>query len=400
MNETGEKRVHGVSVFTGRELEISIEGGTISRVAELTPSGDAELPFVSPGFFDIQVNGYHGSDYSLDDLSDEHLDSIRRSLAASGTTQHIPTIVTSPRKRLLRNLEVMARACESNSDLASAVPGIHIEGPFISSEDGPRGAHDASYVRDPDYSEFAEWQAASENRICIVTLAPERKGAIAFIERLSSEGVRVAIGHTAATPQQIRRAVQAGASLSTHLGNGSHARIPRLDNYIWEQLAADELRASIIGDGYHLPPAALKVFSRAKGLSRLILVSDAALLGGYDPGVYKWGNIDVEVFPDGHLGLPGTSMLAGAAHLLDWSIAHFHRYTGVPLGEAIRLCTENPARYLGLTSVTSALRVGEPANLTLFRYSGAEDRLQILETIVGGSVVFAAPAPTITESKR
>ncbi len=391
MNETGGTSVRGVSVFTGRELEISIDDETISSVSECAPSGDPELPYVSPGFFDIQVNGYHGSDYSLDDLSDEHLDSIRRYLAASGTTQHIPTIVTSPQKRLLRNLEVMARAYESDTELANAVAGIHIEGPYVSSEDGPRGAHDPSYVRDPDYSEFAEWQAASGNRIRIVTLAPERDGAIQFIERLRGEGIRVAIGHTAAAPEEIRRAVEAGASLSTHLGNGSHALIPRLQNYIWEQLAADELWAGIISDGYHLPPAVLKAFLRAKGLSRLILVSDAALLGGYEPGVYKWGKIDVEVFPDGHLGLPGTTMLAGAAHLLDWSIAHFHRYTGVPLGEAIRLCTGNPARFLGATSVTSTLRAGEPANLTLFRYSGVENRLRILKTIAGGSVVYAAP---------
>lgn len=391
MNESGKTSLRGVSVFSGSELEISIDGGTISDVTELTSSSDSELPYISPGFFDIQVNGYHGSDYSLDDLAGEHLRSIRDSLAAAGTTQHMATIVTSPQKRLLRNLEVMARAYESDSTLANAVAGIHIEGPYVSSEDGPRGAHDASYVRDPDYNEFAEWQAASGNRIRIVTLAPERKGAIEFIERLRSEGVRVAIGHTAATPEEIRQAVQAGASLSTHLGNGSHARISRLRNYVWEQLAADELSASIISDGYHLPPSVLKVFSRAKGLSRLILISDAALLGGYEPGVYKWGNIDVEVFPDGHLGLPGTTMLAGAAHLLDWSIAHFHQYTGVPLGEAIRLCTENPARFLGVTSVTSALKAGEPANLTLFRYSGVGNRLRILKTITGGSVVYAAP---------
>lgn len=403
MKQPENRTMRGVSVFSGRVIEIEIKDARIHAVHELDDAAGsradsyggpasgtgAPLPFISPGFFDIQVNGFHGSDYSLDEFSEQDMRSIHRHLVASGTTQHIPTIVTSPQERFLRNLSIISDVVERDPVLREAIPGIHIEGPYLSGEDGPRGAHDSAYIRDPDYSEFQEWQAAAGNRIVMVTLAPERSGAIPFIERLAADGVCVAIGHTGADPDTIRKAVAAGARVSTHLGNGSHAVVPRLKNYVWEQLAQDGLYAGIICDGFHLPPAVVKVFQRAKGLSRLILVSDVALLGGKEPGVYKWGNIDVEVFPDGHLGLPGTTMLAGAAHLLDWDIAHFHRYTGIPLGEVIRLCTTNPALLLGLGErITTEFQVGAPANLVEFIYSGVEDRLRVHRTVAGGREVF------------
>jgi N-acetylglucosamine-6-phosphate deacetylase len=171
--------------------------------------------------------------------------------------------------------------------------------------------------------------------------------------------------------------------------------VPRLRNYIWEQLAADELSAGLISDGFHVPEPVLKVFSRAKGLERLILVSDAALLGGYPPGIYTWGNLKVEVFPDGHIGLPGTTYLAGAAHLLDWDIPVFMRASGASLGETIRLCTENPARILGLPSEVSGfggglglgLAQGSLANLVLFRHQPGSPRLEIETCLVNGEVI-------------
>ncbi len=200
----------------------------------------------------------------------------------------------------------------------------------------------------------------------------------------------VAIGHTAASAEEIERAVDAGARLSTHLGNGSHAMIPRLKNYIWEQLAEDKLTAGIITDGFHLPPSVVKVFARVKGLDRLILVSDIALLGGLKPGIYKWDALDVEVFPDGHLGQPGTTYLAGAGHLLNWDIAHFIRFTGHKLAETIRLCTVNPARFLKLGSLYGRLERGAPANLVLFEYEEGDDRLNIIKTVRYGQVVFSS----------
>jgi N-acetylglucosamine-6-phosphate deacetylase len=380
-------KIQGVSVFTNRPVAIEWEGQTIRDVAEIE-SGD-RLPYLAPGFLDMQVNGYNGSDYSLEEFTPDHLVNIIDSMARSGTTQHVPTIVSCPQRRILRNLAVIASEIERSLEIRGAIAGIHIEGPFISSEDGPRGAHDPGYVRDPRFEDFQEWQDAAGGRISIVTVGPERKGALDFIRKVKEAGVTVAIGHTGAEPEQISRAVEAGATVSTHLGNGSYTHVPRLKNYIWEQLAADELTAGIISDGFHLPASVVKVFTRAKGLDRLVLVSDVALLGGFSPGVYKWGNLDVEVSEDGHLGLPGTTILAGAAHLLDWDLAHYMQFTGLGLAEAIPLCSINPARVLGLSSSYGRLEKGAPANLVTFHWQPGDERLRIERTIQQGRQVYA-----------
>ena len=380
-------KVRGITVFNEKPIEVEIKEGFIKNINSL-PGSEQNLPYISPGFFDIQVNGYKGSDYSLDDFSEEHLRNIITNLATSGTTQHIPTIISSPHERILKNLEIILKAINTSPDIKEAIPGIHIEGPFISSEEGPRGCHDPSFIRDPDFEEFMQWQEAAEGRIVMVTIAPERKGSIDFIRKVTHTGVKIAIGHTGATPEIIREAIEAGAQFSAHLGNGSYLILPKVHNYILEQLAADELFAGIICDGFHLPASVVKVFARAKGLERLILTSDVALAGGLNPDIYKWGNMEVEVFKDGHLGLAGTGVLAGAGHLLDWDIAHFIRFTGNDLANTIPFCTINPAKVIEMPHNYGKLEAGAPANLTLFHYQTGDDSLQIVRTLCKGSVIF------------
>lgn len=380
-------KVSGISVFDVQPIEVEIKGGFIENIILLPESGQ-NLPYISPGFFDLQVNGYKGDDYSLKDFSEEHLRNIITNLATSGTTQHIPTIVSSPQERILQNLKIISKAINTSPDIKEAIPGIHLEGPFISSKEGPRGCHDPKFIRNPDFEEFRQWQEAAEGRIVMVTIAPEREGSIDFIKKVVRADVKVAIGHTGATPHTIRKAIEAGAQYSTHLGNGSYLILPKLKNHIWEQLAADELFAGIICDGFHLPDSVVRVFSRAKGLDRIILVSDVALLGGLEPGIYKWGNIDVEVFKDRHLGLSGTNVLAGAGHLLDWDIAHFIKFTGNDLANTIPLCTSNPSKVIEMTEGYGRLKVGAPANLALFYYHSGDDKLQIIRTIRMGKIIF------------
>jgi N-acetylglucosamine-6-phosphate deacetylase len=372
----------GVSVFTGKPVEVRVEKGTIQEVREI-PAAEG-LPYLSPGIFDIQINWYQGVDYSDEQLSPEKVQEICRALAKRGITRHCPTIITNPRERILQNLRTLRTAYNLYPAVRASVVGIHLEGPFLSDEDGPRGAHDKLYVRDPDIGEFEAWQEAAEGLVKIVTLAPERRGALELIEHLNKSKVIAAIGHTGASPEVIREAVQAGARLSTHLGNGSHAQIPRLKNYIWEQLAADELYASIICDGFHLPPAMMKVISRAKGLERLILVSDVAFLSGLTPGYYKWGNLDVELHPDGRITQRNSPFFAGAGHLLDRGIAQFVKYTGNSLSRAIMACTLNPARLIGLPEKLFTLQVGSPAHLLLFTHSSQADSITIQSVQVEG----------------
>ena len=380
-------RVRGISVFNEKPIEIEIKEGFIENI-DLLPGSEQNLPYVSPGFFDLQVNGYKGSDYSLEDFSEEYLRNIITHLAASGTTQHIPTIISSPPERILKNLEIISKAINDSPDIMEAIPGIHIEGPFISSEEGPRGCHDPSFIRNPDFEEFRQWQEAVEGRIVMVTIAPEREGSMDFIKKVTCTGVRIAIGHTGATPEIIREAIKAGAQFSTHLGNGSYLILPKVNNYIWEQLAADELFAGIICDGFYLPATTVKVFARTKGLERLILTSDVALAGGLNPSIYKWGDMEVEVFKDGHLGLAGSGILAGAGHLLNWDIAHFIKFTGNNLANTILLCTINPAKIIKMPHNYGKLEIGAPANLTLFHYQTGDDSLQIVHTLCKGNVIF------------
>ncbi|UCF96498.1 MAG: amidohydrolase family protein [Spirochaetaceae bacterium] len=391
--------VEGLSIFTHESIAVHIEGERIAAVRSL--DGGKDLPLLAPGFLDMQVNGVLDSDYHLESFSADRIAEIVAYLDRSGTTQHVATIITSPKERILRSLRTLAGAVAADRNLERAIPAIHIEGPFISRLDGPRGAHDLTYVRPPDSEEAKQWQEAAEGRIRMITVSPEWEQAPAFIEAISEMGIVAAIGHTAATGEQIRDAVKAGARISTHLGNGSHTQVPRLRNYIWEQLAEDRLLAGIISDGFHLPDSVLKVFTRVKGPERLILVSDVAHLAGCKPGIHKRGNIDVQVFEDGHLGLPGTEILAGAGHLLDWDIPHFAAVTGLSLGEIIPLVTINPGRLLGLESEYGTLQPGAPANLTLFRRGAGSQPtagslpetgnlpLQILKTIRAGKVVYS-----------
>jgi len=378
--------IRGRNVFNGQPIEVTIDNHRIAKVEPCNETPD--LPYISPGFLDMQVNGYHGVDYSLDNLQEDQISTLVKYLAKSGTTRHVPTFVSMPQERLIRNIRIVRRAIRHSALLEFCIVGLHIEGPFISKEDGPRGAHDPKYLRNPDYNLFEQWQEAAEGTIRYITLAPELDGALEFIRKVVTIGVKVSIGHTGASPERIKEAINAGATLSTHLGNGSYTTIPRLHNYIWEQLATDELTASIICDGYHLPASVVRVFARSKSLERIILVSDVALLGGFPPGLYKWGNLDVQVYDDGHLGLPGTSILAGAAHLLDWDIAKFMEFTGYSLAQTIRLCTINPARFLNLAdAANNFLDKGEIANLSVFYYE-ANNRLNIVKTQLGDYVLF------------
>jgi N-acetylglucosamine-6-phosphate deacetylase len=294
-----------------------------------------------PGLFDLQVNGFGGVDFNAPDLTAEHVSLAFERMRATGVTRALPTLITSS----FEDFAASARLITGVSD--PAIAGIHMEGPYISADDGPRGAHSRAQVRAASVDDFDRRQDAAGGRIALVTLAPEVPGALPLVERLVSSGVRVAIGHTAATPQQIADAIAAGATLSTHLGNGCASVLPRHPNIIWEQLAADALAASLIVDGHHLPPATVKAMVRAKGADRTILVTDAIAAAGSVPGRYRIGTVECELSADGRVSLPGTPFLAGSSLTLDRAIASTVRFTGLPIAAVIPMASINPARYMG-----------------------------------------------------
>ena len=366
------------------------------------PVSERSDVWIAPGFIDLQLNGYGGFDFNRRLWREAPpADAVTRIVdlaARAGTAMLLPTICTNSHEAMVEGLRDVVRAREADPKLAAAIPAIHVEGPYLASEDGPRGAHPLEHVRNPDWEEFSRFQEAAGGLIKLLTLAPEREGALSFIEKLAETGVVIAIGHTGASPEQIRDAVKAGARLSTHLGNGAHAQIARHPNYIWEQLACDDLSASIIADGHHLPASVVKCFARVKGPERLCLVSDAVSLGGCKPGVYSGGRH--EVLPTGKVVLAGTPYLAGAGHLLDTCVANALRFTDLGMAGVVRAAATNPARLLGLDDHKGRVAPGYDADLTLFRVPEGDGALEIMGTYRQGERAFGRSGVGAVSSDR
>ena len=221
---------------------------------------------------------------------------------------------------------------------------FHVEGPHISPETGPRGAHPLEHIRPPDVEEFKRWQEAADGHVRLVTVSPEWDQTPAYVRELTRSGVVASVGHTKASGDQIRAAVDAGASMSTHLGNAAHPSLPKTQNYIWEQLAEDRLTASFIVDGIHIPSAFFRAAVRAKGVERAVLVTDAVMPAMCSPGPYKLGQVDVELHENGSVTLVGSDRLAGSALRMDHAIGNSMRLGGISLREALAMATVNPAR--------------------------------------------------------
>ncbi len=377
---------------SGKLMDVLVANG---RIAELCPAGvwqnydlgGSDL-HLAPAFLDLQINGYSGIDWNEEDTSVEQITAAVRQLWRTGVVALCPTVITASSDHIARCLANLARAADCSPEVARAMAGIHLEGPYISPEDGPRGAHAREYVGPPDWDQFRRWQDVARGRIRIVTLAPEWPGALSFIERAASAGLIVALGHTAAQPEQIADAVRAGARLSTHLGNGSHAKIDRHRNYIWEQLATDELWASLIVDGHHLPPSVVKCFMRCKTVARTILITDAIAAAGQPPGHYRLGSVAVEVTAEQRVCLPGTPYLAGSVLEMQEAIANAARYGNVTLNEAIRMASANPATLLGLAEQYGTVTAGRPAHLVLLRQADSAHKLNVAATIINGELVY------------
>lgn len=372
---------------TGQGLRIRVKDDR-AEVEELPESAVGSGEFIcTPGLIDLQINGFAGVDFGyLGEASTEEVTSVVRRQWALGVAHILPTVTTGSFCRIQQALERIAAAAKQ-PQLRGAIVGVHLEGPYISPEDGPRGAHPREHVRPPDWDEFCRWQEAAGGLIRIVTLSPEWPQAVRFIERLRREGIAAAIGHTQATTQQIREAVAAGACLSTHLGNGSHAMLPRHPNYIWDQLAEDRLYAGLIVDGYHLPPAVVKCMVRVKGPHRVILVSDAVSVAGLPPGPYQTLGADVELTESGRVQLAGTPYLAGSALKMPDAVVNAAAFADISLVQAVDMASTIPAAFLN-TYAGACLDVGMKSTFTVFRSSSK--RLYPLLTVVGGRVVYAA----------
>jgi N-acetylglucosamine-6-phosphate deacetylase len=355
--KTVPNTIEGIHYSTGQPVRLTIANGLIGSIEHMgTESGRTtgqepdrttarNLPVIAPGLVDLQVNGIMGIDFNDPDLNAERVEAASSHLLHHGVTAYCPTLITGPAERTTRLIGVIAEAAGRGGLAGAMITGIHIEGPFISREPGPRGAHPQRYCTDPDPELFKRWQDRAEGRIRILTLAPELPGSEAMIRLCIQMGAIAAIGHTAAGSEEIKRAADAGATLSTHLGNGAHAVLPRHPNYIWDQLAEERLCASFIADGFHLPDAVLRVFMAVKR-EKAILVSDSMEYSGMPPGVYQSPATGrIRLTPEGKLhreGDPGT--LAGSASLLLDGVRRITRLRG--LSHAWNMASLHPSNLL------------------------------------------------------
>lgn len=378
---------------TGEPVCVSVAGTRISSVVPVWPGEDlAHWPYVSPGLFDLQINGHGGVWYCDPALTADQVCTTLQAYWAHGVTRMCPTLITASFAALQAGFTALHQARESAAWVRHMVPGYHLEGPYISGEDGPRGAHPREHVRACDWDEFQRLQEAAAGQIILVTLAAESPGAVEFIRRAVASGVVIALGHTAATSEQVTAAAEAGATLSTHLGNGAHGVLRRHPNYLWDQLGDSRLYASLIVDGHHVPPAFVRSVIRTKSAYRTILTCDASGLAGCTPGEYQLGSGRFEVLPDGRIVIAGQQqLLAGSSLATDTCIGRVMEFAGVSLRDAIDMASRSPARLFGLWQ--GQLQRGAPADLCLFDLAADEHvagrkRMRIAATLSQGTVRY------------
>jgi N-acetylglucosamine-6-phosphate deacetylase len=380
--------VHGRHYENGEPLRIEIDGERIASIKPAwPPRGSAAWPYVAPGLFDLQINGRDGIWFGKTGITPDEVLGVLKAHFRFGVTRLCPTLITNSFEGLAGGFAAIREACERARWADRLVPGCHLEGPYISGEDGPRGAHPQEFVRSPDWNEFEKLQRISGGRIRLVTLAPELPGAIEFIRRAVAAGVVISIGHTAADPDQIAAGVEAGARLSTHLGNGAHGMIRRHPNYIWEQLGDPRLSTSVIADGHHLPASVLRSILRTKSARNVILTCDAAGLAGCPPGIYTEGPMQMEILEDGRIVVAGQrQFLAGSAADTGQCVVEAVRHAGISLPQAVDMAGRNPARLLGFEEIR--LRRGARADLFLFRLPATGRSLDVIATVAAGTLQF------------
>jgi N-acetylglucosamine-6-phosphate deacetylase len=385
-SESGTTIIKGLHYSTGQPVKVEILDGQICKISGIDSRNEhAGDLYLAPGFIDNQINGYSGIDFSGSDINSDDVIKASGAILKDGTTTFLPTLITADLSTMTRSLKVLCEAWEKDELFRAAVPGFHLEGPYISPEEGFRGCHPIEFIRKPSVDEFRELQEISGNRIIQITLAPEAEGAMELIKYCVSAGIVVAMGHTRASASQIKMAVDLGVKLSTHLGNGCANTIHRHNNPLWPQLADERLTPSIIADGHHLLPEEIKVFYKVKGAGNIILTSDVVYLSGMAPGKYFYLGTEVQLTESGMLLDVRHNCLAGASYPVKKGVETIMDYTGCSLSEAVNMATLNVAGVLNLSD-RGTIAEGKRADLILFEKKG--NRISIRKTYLAGKLVY------------
>jgi N-acetylglucosamine-6-phosphate deacetylase len=351
-------------------------------ITHLEPAADkppADV-WLAPGLFDLQVNGYGGIDFQQDDLTLEGLLTAARQLRRAGCTRFFATLITDEWSKLTARLRRLKKFREQSTELKSAIAGWHVEGPFLSSEPGFHGAHNPAWMIDPTPAHIRELRVLTENDPLLLTVTPERAGALEAIALATSLGIKISLGHTNASSEILRSAVLAGATGFTHLGNGCPRELDRRDNILWRVLDTPGLTAGLIPDGFHVSPALFRLLHRCLGSQAVYYTTDAMSAAGAPPGRYKLGELEMEVGPDQVVRQPGKSNFAGSALRPFDGVGRAAQMLNLSWQETWGRASEAPARFMGLPY---GLKVGCPADFCLIWFGGG-DRLPELRTVVAG----------------
>jgi N-acetylglucosamine-6-phosphate deacetylase len=390
MADASEGEVCGRHFTTGELIRLRWENGKISEIERLEAGRIASDPglaatletdvWIAPGLFDAQVNGYGGIDFQQDDLKVGDLISAARHLRNAGCTRFLMTLITDEWTQLTRRLRHLRQLREQSAELQAAIAGWHIEGPFLSPEPGFHGAHDPELMCDPTPEHIRQLRSITENDPLLLTLAPERAGAIEAIEDAASRGIKVSLGHTNASAEILLRAVKAGASSFTHLANGCPRELDRHDNILWRVFETPDLMVSLIPDRIHVSPSLFRIIERHLTWHWIYYVSDAMSAAGMGPGRYSLGKLDLEVGADQIVRQPGKPLFAGSALRPIDGVFRAAEMLDCTWQEVWPRFSEVPASLMGLKN---ELLVGGRADFCVVKMAG-ENRLVELRTHAAG----------------
>lgn len=343
------------------------------------PKIDADGLIVCPGFIDLQSNG-GGGVFLTEDGTYRGVCEMAKAHVRFGTTSLIPTVITTSTEKICTALKAVAQATLKGTG-GACVLGSHLEGPFINIK--KKGAHNPKFIKTPSIAEFDKFYSASEDTMKVLTLAPELEGSLDLISHAVKRGIAVSVGHSIATYTQMRKAVESGLSLATHIFNAMEGLGSREPGTVGAILSSNEIKTGLIADGIHVHPMSMRIVVEAKSYKNVFLVTDSMPPVGTDLSSFKLYDQTIYVKEGGCYAADGT--IAGSALSMNVAVKTMHERVGVSLKEAITMATEVPAKAIGILDTKGSLSVGKDADVVICTRD-----LQIFKVIVEGDIAYDA----------
>ncbi len=345
--------IHAFHYATRQPVRVRWEDGQIVETISVADQPQREL-WLAPPLVDLQINGYAGVDFQQDNLTADDLLRSVRALRRDGCAYFLLTLITDEWARLITRLKHLRKLRESSPELREAIIGWHIEGPFLSDKPGFCGAHNPAHMRDPKPEDIRKLRTASGTDRVMITMAPERTGAVEAIQLATSLGLRVSLGHTDADAETLQRAVRAGATGFTHLANGCPRELDRHENILWRVCDTPGVTVSFVPDGIHVPPRAFRLLHKLLNEHAVYYTTDAMAAAGAGPGKYRLGGLELEVGADQIVRQPGKTNFAGSALRPIDAVFRAAKMLDCPWQECWRRISEVPAEFMGFENVLSA----------------------------------------------